>query len=264
MPPGEESTFLDGPGIYLRQYPARPCLSFGYLPLVAGVFVQQVRDTPLVRPILMLGVIHLAAYSLLRVPPYHWYYAPEAALVILFGCVSLGIIWRNAPSSAWPMVAAKGLVAAGAPDADDRNAPIHGRQGLSGDGDADPFQPGFCRRSIREAGLWLKAHVGDQTVIQKGEIGTLAYYCECYLLDPFSDRTWIRDGRAQNGSRRRTGCGDLCRQLPVPAGRMQGLRTPSYTLTVREVRAEPGAADVMRWLTSSQWAAQSEIVLSQP
>jgi len=35
---------------------------------------------------------------------------------------------------------------------------------------------------------WVAARVGDAGVMAPQEIGTLAYYCDCEMLDKFSDR----------------------------------------------------------------------------
>lgn len=42
-------------------------------------------------------------------------------------------------------------------------------------------------------GRELKDRVGEATVRSPGEIGTLAYYCECSIVDPFSDRGYVTD-----------------------------------------------------------------------
>ena len=46
----------------------------------------------------------------------------------------------------------------------------------------------------RKVGLSVKSTVAGKTVLMEGEIGTLAYYCDCYLLDAFSDRHWLIEG----------------------------------------------------------------------
>ena len=43
----------------------------------------------------------------------------------------------------------------------------------------------------REIGEWLKGHDDGNTILVDGEIGTLGYYCDCYLSSFFSDRKWL-------------------------------------------------------------------------
>jgi hypothetical protein len=45
----------------------------------------------------------------------------------------------------------------------------------------------------REVGLWLKKHNSGEPVRVGREIGTLAFYCDCALLNHFSDRRWLKN-----------------------------------------------------------------------
>ena len=56
-------------------------------------------------------------------------------------------------------------------------------------------------QQYKEIGLWVKEHHGSDTIrLEGGEIGTLSYYCNCHLLDRFSDRGWLQEYIAKHNS----------------------------------------------------------------
>lgn len=132
------------------------------------------------------GIAHYIAYSLLKVPPYHWYYAP---LVIgtTFALIAAGGL-AAARLGALP-VAAVGAVllsahvvfalAWGMPW---KAAPIMTNWGTTAD---------YAR-----IGQAVEQIVGDRAVASPGEIGVLAYFCDCTILDQFSDRGHVARGLA--------------------------------------------------------------------
>jgi hypothetical protein len=44
----------------------------------------------------------------------------------------------------------------------------------------------------REIGLWLKEHCKGRGIAVQNEIGTIAYYSDCYPLNYFADRWWLK------------------------------------------------------------------------
>lgn len=176
--------FWNGPLLYLAVYPAATLLAF--VPVVVGVavlvalLVLRLRGTwaPWQRTAAAAGLgglAHYGAYCLLHTAPYHWYYAPlvvgttlcssivaarlrpvvlGAALPALLACASLvfdlqhGLPWSRAPISTNWATAAE----------------------------------------YQRMGEDLHRIVGTGAVESPGEIGTLAYYCDCAIVDAFSDR----------------------------------------------------------------------------
>ncbi|WP_326835699.1 hypothetical protein VSH64_12325 [Amycolatopsis rhabdoformis] len=127
------------------------------------------------------GLLYYGAYSLLGVPPYQWYYvAPIVALTAVF-VVAAGWLARGAGVV---RVAVAGLAFALAvlPAAyvDVRRGvpwaapPIFGNWATAAD---------YAR-----VGQAIGAQVGDATVAAPPEIGTLAYFCECTMVDSFADQ----------------------------------------------------------------------------
>ena len=142
---------------------------------------------------LALAVVHFLAYSALAVPPFHWYYVPEAAITILLGSLALGALHKASQQVPWQRRLAQAVIALAF------LVPVIGMYQLLA---ADHFEVTempihtnlATQDQYRQVGLWLKDNVGEKTVLVQGEIGALAYYCDCYLLNEFTDRSWLADG----------------------------------------------------------------------
>lgn len=198
-----ELDYLTGPIDYLRGRPWDVSLAFapallGLAATVAwlGTRVVAGRDwaarapwAARLGPVVALGagaVAYYAVYCVLSVPPYHWYYIPPVAALSLVAVV-VGVAWLRQPSGAparWSTaavvpVAALAALAIGVLVADLaqgvpwRSPVIFGNYASASD---------YAR-----VGLALRGRVGAG-VTSPGEIGTLAYFCECPILDKFSDR----------------------------------------------------------------------------
>ena len=145
---------------------------------------------PSVGPVVGLatgGVAYFCAYIVLQVPPFHWYYVPTTAPLAMSGVVAVGLWWRHAGQDARlrPVVPALtlGLVALTVAGSLVR-AVAHGvpwRTPLitTNFASADEYA---------EVGVALRERIGDATVENRGEVGTIAYFCECPLVEGFSDR----------------------------------------------------------------------------
>jgi len=123
------------------------------------------------------GAAYFVTYGFLGVPPYQWYYVPPLAALSVVAVLGLGLLTRSrvvgvllpaaaiaglgfsVPSAAWPLPWAYPPVFANF---------------------ATPAQ-------YREIGAEVGRIVGDERVAAPGEIGTLAYACDCELVDQFSD-----------------------------------------------------------------------------
>ncbi len=81
---------------YLRRFPISTASSFAMLPVVGLVWG---RATPLVRTVGALvvsyGVLHYAGYAALRVPPYHWYYAPLVLASVMLGALGAACAFES-------------------------------------------------------------------------------------------------------------------------------------------------------------------------
>jgi hypothetical protein len=186
-------SYANGLIMYMLRYPSATLLSFLFLPLACLAFLRPVRRLGRVVPILAaFGLLHYAAYTAMRVPPYHWYYVPQVVCAVLLGALALAALLREATARLQRGLSlALILIALGIPPLGmlaliaQRGVPL--REALVHTNWATPAQ-------YRAIGAWLKANHGDETGVLRnpGEIGTLAYYCDCILLDDlFNDRTWV-------------------------------------------------------------------------
>jgi hypothetical protein len=192
--------YLVGPVTFFTdQQPNAVALSF--LPAVGGVFalavwlvmrtsVEWKAPLPPLGPAAALGVGGVAYYALyvaLGVNPYHWYYIPPTAALSTFLAIALGTWLAQARSLPRLRVAAPtaalglaGLLALG-------SLAVDLRQGLPW---RSPVISGSWAMATDYARIAreLRGRIGDARVGSPGEIGTLAFFCECAILDEYSDR----------------------------------------------------------------------------
>jgi hypothetical protein len=182
-------TFANGLYLYFRVYPLETSLSFLFAPLAMLALRRPVRALGSSVYILMAyGAVYFVAYSLLGAPPYHWYYVPVALSVVMLGALAVAQLARDAANvsrHSRRTVAISGLV-----------VPIVGVMALFMR-DGIPLHEAWIHTNwatqaqYRSIGEWLRNHEAGQTGRFDGEIGTIAYYCDCMLLDEFSERNWL-------------------------------------------------------------------------
>jgi hypothetical protein len=181
--------FGNGPLLYLRIYPAATILAFlpailGILALLGWAAAHPRRRRPASRLVLpaafgLAGVLHFLAYTALGVPPYHWYYGPSLICLSIF----LALAAAAAPL-AWHAVSALiGLVVVCQAGFDVQHG-LPWREAAVTTNWATPAQ-------YATLGTQLPQLVGDHPVRAGGEIGAIAYFCDCAIVDPFSDRAQL-------------------------------------------------------------------------
>ncbi|HET6257221.1 hypothetical protein [Pseudonocardia sp.] len=128
---------------------------------------------------------HYLAYCVLSTPPYHWYYAPLISGMTVCAVLVLGRVLAHRREVRLPVLAAVGFVV----------AVVLGFAMAWFDVDhGTPWQRAPISTNWATAAQYerigddLRGIVGAGTVESPGEIGTLAYYCDCRIVDPFSDR----------------------------------------------------------------------------
>ena len=132
------------------------------------------------------GIAYYGVYCVLSVPPYHWYYvAPIAALTIV--AVTLGGAWMRAAGAGRrrPVAAVVPLGALAALAIATATSDLaHGVPWRS----PVIFGNFASARDYARVGVALRKRIGRAGVASPGEIGTLAYFCDCAIFDEFSDR----------------------------------------------------------------------------
>ena len=130
------------------------------------------------------GVAHYLALSVLGVPPYHWYYAVLVALSTVVGVAALGALFPRVelrPVGLGASAAAVVLLVA--------SAGVDLRAGLPWS--IAPIQTNWAHPAryteiARDVQAVLEQRGGPQHVTSPGEVGHLAYVCDC-VVDYFAD-----------------------------------------------------------------------------
>ena len=173
--------FWNGPLLYLAVYPAATVLAFlpvllGLAALV-GLLVVRLRAAwePWQRAAGAAGLAglgHYGVYGLLHTAPYHWYYAPLiVGTTLCAAIVAVRVRWAVAVAAG---VACAALVV------DLQHGVPWARAVISTNW--------ATAAEYERMGADVHRIVGTGAVESPGEIGTLAYYCDCTIVDAFSDR----------------------------------------------------------------------------
>jgi hypothetical protein len=252
--------FFNGLRLYYGAYRWETIFSLLLLPLLLLLFNRQVRHLAPIRFLLLTSVAHFTGYTLLRVPPYYWYYAPEITSIILVATISLGQFLQTDHFSKWNRTGrlsmAAGLIllqAFGILYLLGRDAfrvkemPIHTNWAT--------------HEQYKMIGTWLKEHSDGRTIIVDGEIGTLGYYCDCRLSSFFSDRRWLKKYvEAQtSGSGLRT----LLYKINFLFFDRDAIYSePDFLLAEIPSPKNINAENIMQWKTSTRWVTESLVRLS--
>jgi len=207
-------SYVTGPVMYFLGKPATVLLAFA--PAVLGLFglagwfglrfAVRWKEFPPLGPVAALGtggVAYYVVYSFMGVGPYHWYYVTPIVAVDMFAVVAFGVWLRHAreragvqPGPAVVALSLMGLLALS-------NAVIDGQHGVPWPSPVI-FGNWASAKDYARVGQELGARLHGATVASPGEIGTLAYYCDCAILDEFSDRgqvtTLVNKGIAKASS----------------------------------------------------------------
>lgn len=193
--------YFSGPVMYFLYQPLTVIFTFaaavaGAVVLLAWLglrFARRWDDFPALAPVVGLGlggVVYYIVYSTLGVGPYHWYYVTPTVTIGSFAVLMTGIwltesgrrpgLRKAAPLTALGLawVTALGMVSIDLAQGVPWPSPvIFGNWASSTD---------YAR-----VGRELGQRLNGASVAGPGEIGTLAYYCDCQILDVFSDRSQV-------------------------------------------------------------------------
>lgn len=192
--------FGNGIQLYLGKYPAATVLALLApalaLPALAGwAVIRAIRfrrpgprrlDVPAL--LAVGGVAYYAIYVGLGVAPYHWYYAPTVTALTIFLAMAVGLASTSAArpparvGAVTATAAAALLVAA--------QCGFAGANGLPWT-QAPIMSNGFTPADYARMGSALRERVGSAAVGSPDEIGTLAFFCGCEIMDGFSDRGYL-------------------------------------------------------------------------
>lgn len=147
-------------------------------------------------PVILLGlggVLHYVVYSVLNAPLFHWYYSWSIVSLTYLFTLSLGALARFRDPAAGevvgvarhqPGVAVLGLSTVLIVVAQIGYNVQHGIPWTQAAYNGNAATPA----EYAAVGLGIRPLVGNHPVRSPGEIGTIAYFCGCEILDEFSDR----------------------------------------------------------------------------
>jgi hypothetical protein len=143
------------------------------------------------------ALAYYAAYTALNVPAYHWYYSPVIAASCIVLAMLTGALARVLGRTQWfrqgrwrPAALLVFALPLWLFYREDRVVQKHGLPWK-----ATPVffgnwaEPEYYRVAARELRFYL---ANGRTATGPGEIGVLAFYCECGILDAFSDEHYAR------------------------------------------------------------------------
>ncbi|NBH11793.1 hypothetical protein [Amycolatopsis sp. SID8362] len=191
-------TYAPGPFQYAERF-GWPVTSVSFAPAAIGLgvlalwLVWRMVDRRaaaarfgLVAAVGVSGVIYYIAYSVMYMPSYHWYYgAPIVALSVV---LTMGIGYGL--SAAKPRGAKRALLLV--PTVAVAASAVIGSAGFDADhgvpwGTPPIYTNWATPADYARVGKEVGELVGSNTVEAPPEIGALAYFCECAIVDRFSD-----------------------------------------------------------------------------
>jgi len=195
--------YLTGPIMYFESNPWRTVAAFGPAVLALVLILVALasyarpwkRPVPVPVPLLALGLsgaLYYVAYVVLDTVPYHWYYVAPATTLAMFAVLAAGIHWSAARDT--PYRAAAGTLAGLLAVLGVGAVYYDVESGLPWE--APPiFGNWASAQDYERVGRAVGTLVGEAPVRSPGEIGTLAYFCECVIVDEFSDRGLVVEDR---------------------------------------------------------------------
>jgi len=252
--------FFNGLDLYSRVYRLETIFSFLLLPFILLLFSKEVRALTPIPFLVLTSMAHFVGYSILHVPPYYWYYAPEISAIILIASLSLGVLFqqdrakistrKGIQSIAIVFLLLQGvgmfymLIKDGFPI---KEMPIHTNWAT--------------HEQYKQIGEWLKEYNDGSTILVDGETGTLGYYCDCSLSSFFSDRRWlgqyVRKQAAGNGVK-----AFLYRVNFLFLDKENQFPQPAYLLLETVDGKSGDQSAIKEWKTRTKWTSYCLIRLS--
>ncbi|MEK8073001.1 hypothetical protein [Rhodococcoides navarretei] len=248
----EGETFANGVFLFLQRTPTMTIMSI--VPVVAGASallfsLSYALYRRYLRPELRVfvsaavgGLLVFAGYSVIGVPPYHWYFVPTVATLSIF-LVAFVYTRTGILHAVGVAVLVTAIVVSG--------AVIFFRA----DKAVPPITTNWTSAQQYEVlGRELGALVGTELVELDGEAGTIAYYCRCRAVNVFSDQGFMNARIQEQQS-----------QIPSLAKPIldvnwhfrdwsRGQQPTRYFLAASTEPGPPGA--IRSWRVTSQWIGE--------
>jgi hypothetical protein len=168
-------TYWTGPQLWWTWFPT--AVAFTAVPVALGLLALPFWTRRRIWPAAMVlgvgAIAHAALFVAMNTAPFHWYYAPAVSGLTLLGALSVARIpggWFWLPGAALAGFAVVCAIWAASDGVPRDRAPI-----------------GSNWASARQYEAIAGQLPRGATVQSPGEIGTLAYFCDCRVLDGFAD-----------------------------------------------------------------------------
>lgn len=236
----EGYSYFKGLYLYLSSFPIATLLSFIWIAaLPLAITELDYRRNSVVPLLAIFTVAHFVAYSALGVPPYHWYYAPEAAFVTLIGSLALSNRLRSnvkLHSAFFLCIVAINVGTTFISTVLMDRVPIQTNWGTVAE--------------YKAIAQWLNGHIQSRRIFLQGELGVLQYYADADMIDSFSDRKFIPALLDSNSS-------PLKREiLRLNFRHATPLVTNDIQLTIGTCDRVEGA--IRTWETTSPWRGRHQ------
>ncbi len=196
-------TFFTGPAMYWSKYPAAVTFAFfpaalGALALAAWFGVRRSARLATALPYHITpavglaagGIAYYAVFSVIDPGPFHWYYVPTTASLTTFLVIVAGVAAGRASNAdpraraLWslPAVVVGTLTLATVAAELGHGVPWRTPMVTTNSGTAAQYT---------RIGAAVRKRIGGAAVLSPGEIGTLAYSCQCLIADSYSDRGYV-------------------------------------------------------------------------
>ena len=188
------TTFADGLALYLDRYPLATLASLLLAPLcVFPLWQCGPRVVKTVTVLAAYATLHFAIYATLGVPPYHWYFVHQLLPMLLIASIGATVHLLRADGARFAPWLRAAVV-----------APVVGLLVLAWDEGFPfaeaPINTNWARSAqYRGIGEWMRTNLDPTAAVAvRGEIGTVAYYSDRYMVNEFSDMS-IADALIQQG-----------------------------------------------------------------
>lgn len=255
-----EATFANGLQLYYSRYPVETFFSFGLiLAIPLGLVGMNPRAAKILTVSLAFGLIYYAAYSLLHVAPFHWYFAPLAMISVIAGALAISSLYysrRVRPELQRlfyliPVLAAVGLISflMSSNTLPPSQAPIHSNWATM-----DQY---------KEIGLWMRNNIEPSSKVRlDGETGALAFYSQRLVYNYFGCR---QDTQFRLHKFDGTG-GTISRLLKLNflflrPGTPCGPYDYTFVFNLDPTNQTPVSGAVMQWSISSNWIHTGRVYL---
>ena len=254
-------SFSNGLYLYYKKYFWETILSFSLIPFLLFLPFAKMKNYYPVIFLAIVGLMHFIAYCLLHVPPFHWYYTTEVAVVILISVYTVAAIVENREKLFFRKRLFKNFLLSFFIIEITACCFIIFHNRLFQD--EMPIHTNWAKpEQYKQVGLWLKKNYYKASIFLDGELGAMAYYSDCYLWNEFTDRSIIAANIKKN--MHSSGLRSVIYKINFVFFPLNQTRPEySYRLKVFKDRNNIDENNIKKWKTSSRWFPNSLIVFSK-